>query len=86
VHKEPGPGLLEIIYEKCLAYLLPEKGLDVKSQQKVPLVFRGLHLDCNLRFDLLVADAVIVELKAIECLLSIHQAQMPAIVLLFLAV
>ena len=56
VHKELGPVLLESIYEKCMAHLLREKGFNVVSQQKVPLVFRGLHLDCELRFDLLIAD------------------------------
>ncbi len=76
VHKELGPGLLESIYEKCIAHLLREKGLNVVSQQKVPLVFRGLHLGCELRFDILVADAVIVEIKAVDCLMPIHEAQL----------
>ncbi len=76
VHKELGPGLLESIYEKCMVHLLREIGLKVVSQQKVPLVFRGLHLDCELRFDLLVANTVIVEIKAVEYLLPIHEAQL----------
>jgi len=76
VHKELGPGLLESIYEKCMVHLLKEKGLNVASQQKVPLVFRGLYLDCELRFDLLVADSVIVEIKAIDYILPIHEAQL----------
>jgi len=51
VHKELGFGLLESIYEKCLSYLLKEKGLRISIQQKVFLVFRGLYLDCDLRFN-----------------------------------
>ena len=76
VHKELGPGLLESIYEKCLSHVLMEKGLQVLSQQKVPLEFRGLHLDCDLRYDLLVNDLIISEIKAVEGLLPIHQAQL----------
>lgn len=76
VHKELGPGLLESIYEKCLAYVLIEKGLQLNVQQKVPLVFRGLYLDCDLRFDLLVEDLIIVEIKAVDGLLPIHDAQL----------
>lgn len=76
VHKEVGPGLLESIYEKCLVHLLKEKGYKLDIQQKVPLKFRGLYLDCDLRFDIMVEDLVIVELKAIEMLLPIHEAQL----------
>ena len=76
VHKELGPGLLESIYEKCLTHLLRKSGLHLVTQQKVPLVFRGLHLDCDLRFDLMVEDSIIVEIKAIDCLMPIHEAQL----------
>ena len=76
VHKELGPGLLESIYEKCLTHLLRESGLHLVTQQKVPLIFRGLHLDCDLRFDLLVEDCIIVEIKAIDSLMPIHEAQL----------
>jgi GxxExxY protein len=76
VHRELGPGLLESVYEKCLTHLLKEKDLTVISQQKVPLIFNGLYLDCDLRFDLLVADAIIVEIKAVDCLQPIHSAQL----------
>ena len=75
-HKELGPGLLENIYEKCLAHLLKEKGLQIITQQKVPLLFRGLYLDCDLRFDLMVENSIIVEIKAIDGLLPIHEAQL----------
>ena len=76
IHKELGPGLLESIYEKCLMHLLKEKGLQLIMQQKVPLIFRGLYLDCDLRFDLLVENCIIVEIKAVDGLLPIHEAQL----------
>jgi GxxExxY protein len=75
VHKELGPGLLESIYEKCLAHLLIEKGFSVKRQQSVPLLFHGLELDCELRYDLLVNELIIVELKTVDFILPIHKAQ-----------
>jgi len=76
VHKELGPGLLESIYEKCLIHILRKRGLRLVMQQKVPLFFQGLHLDCDLRFDLLVEDIIIVEIKAVEILIPIHEAQL----------
>jgi GxxExxY protein len=76
VHKELGPGLLESIYEKCLAHLLIQNGYKVTRQQSVPLNFRGLYLDCELRFDLMVNDLIIVELKTVEELIPIHEAQL----------
>jgi len=76
IHKELGPGILESVYEKCMIHLLKEKGLGVISQQKVPLIFKGLYLDCDLRFDLMVEEAIIVEIKAIDCLQPIHGAQL----------
>ncbi len=76
VHKELGPGLLESIYEKCLAHILIQNGYLVSRQQSVPLTFRGLKLDCDLRFDLLINDSIIVELKTVEELLPIHEAQL----------
>ncbi|MEA5111422.1 hypothetical protein SDC9_21901 [bioreactor metagenome] len=76
VHKEIGPGLLESVYEKCLTHMLKEKGLHLVTQQRIPLIFRGLHLDCDLRFDLMVEDSIIVEIKAVDGLLPIHEAQL----------
>jgi GxxExxY protein len=76
VHKELGPGLLESIYEKCLVHLLIQNGYKVTRQQSVPLNFRGLDLDCELRFDLMVNDSIIVELKTVEELIPIHEAQL----------
>jgi GxxExxY protein len=76
VHKEIGPGLLESIYEKCLEHLLKEKGLNVTSQQKVPLNFHGLYLECDLRFDILVESLIVVEIKAVDILIPVHEAQL----------
>ena len=76
VHKELGPGLLESIYEKCLIHLLKAKGFQLAVQQKVPLIFRGLYLDCDLRFDLLVEDCIIVEIKAVDSIIPVFEAQM----------
>lgn len=76
IHQELGPGLLESVYEKCMVHLLKQKGLKLISQQKVPLVFNGLYLDCELRFDILVENAIIVEIKAVDCLQPIHGAQL----------
>lgn len=76
VHKELGPGLLESVYEKCLSHLLKENGFKIYAQQKIPLEFRGLYFDCDLRFDLMVEDLIIVEIKAVDYLLPIHDAQL----------
>ncbi|MBM3403666.1 MAG: GxxExxY protein [Bacteroidetes bacterium] len=76
VHKDIGPGLLESVYEKCLIHLLRIQGMKVSNQQKVPLYFKGLYLDCELRYDLMVDDKIIVELKAVDQILPIHEAQL----------
>jgi GxxExxY protein len=74
VHKELGPGLLESAYEACLAYELSDRGFNVQSQVEQPVVYRGLHMDCGYRIDLLVDD-VVVELKAVDSLNAVHKAQ-----------
>jgi GxxExxY protein len=76
VHKELGPGLLENIYEKCLAHMLKDKGVIIAAQQKVPIFFKGLYLECDLRFDMLVDNSIIVEIKTVETILPVHQAQL----------
>jgi GxxExxY protein len=76
VHRELGPGLLESTYETCLAYELVERGLRVERQKSLPVEYRGVHLDCGYRIDLLVEDQVIVELKVAEKLTPIHEAQL----------
>ena len=76
VHKNLGPGLLESIYEKCLVYELVKNGYNVKQQFKVPIQYEDLVFDANLKVDLLVNDTIIVELKAQEEILPIHEAQL----------
>jgi GxxExxY protein len=75
VHRSLGPGLLESAYEACLAFELTERGLKVHSQKPLPVIYREIHLDCGYRLDLLVEDSVIVEVKAVDGLAPIHQAQ-----------
>jgi GxxExxY protein len=76
VHRHLGPGLLESTYQACLAYELRERGLHVKNQLELPVVYKNVRLECGYRIDLLVEDAVIVELKAVDQLLPIHEAQL----------
>ncbi|UQD55889.1 GxxExxY protein [Flavobacterium sp. K5-23] len=76
VHKELGPGLLESVYEKCLKYELETNGYNVKQQLSVPIQYYDLEIDADLRLDLLVNDLVIVELKTVETILPIHEAQL----------
>ena len=76
VHSELGPGLLESTYEACLKYELVNAGLTVVSQLELPVHYKGIEIDAGYRLDLLVEDQVIVELKAIDKLLAIHEAQL----------
>ena len=76
VHKELGPGLLESAYEACLAYALSQRGLRFQRQKELPITYRNVSLECGYRIDLLVEDTVIVELKAVEELAPIHEAQL----------
>jgi GxxExxY protein len=76
VHRGLGPGLLESTYETCLAYELVERGLKVERQKALPVRYRGIHLDCGYRIDLFVENRVIVELKVVERLEPIHEAQL----------
>ena len=71
-----GPGLLESAYEACLAFELTERGLKVERQKPLPVVYRGVRLECGYRLDLLVEDVVIVEIKSVDALAPIHKAQM----------
>ena len=76
VHKELGPGLMESVYEVCLKKLMVDDGLFVKSQVILPVVFRGVQLDKDFVLDLLVEDEVILELKSVEVILPVHEAQL----------
>ena len=76
VHTELGPGLLESVYEKCLAHELTKRGLRVRRQVLVPIVYDGMVLDEPLRLDLLVEESVIVEVKAVEKMHPVFRCQM----------
>lgn len=76
VHSNLGPGLLESVYEVCLAHEMHKAELPFEKQVSLPVVYDHIRLDAGLRLDFLVGRAVIVELKAVESLLPIHQAQL----------
>jgi len=75
VHRTLGPGLLESAYESYLAYELRKRGLAVEQQKAVPLVYEEVKLDCGYRMDLLVEHSIVVEVKSVEALAPIHDAQ-----------
>ncbi|RMH46026.1 MAG: GxxExxY protein [Alphaproteobacteria bacterium] len=76
VHSALGPGLLESAYEHCLAYELGKQGVAVARQVSIPIVYDGLEIDEGFRIDLLVENRLIVEIKAVDALMPIHQAQL----------
>jgi GxxExxY protein len=76
VHKELGPGLLESVYEVCLCHELSIRELKFAKQVSVPVNYRGVRLETGFRLDLIVAEAVVVELKAVDELLPLHEAQL----------
>lgn len=75
VHKEMGPGLLESIYVMCLVYELEKRGIKVKTEVTIPLIYSGVVLSKSFRIDVLVENEIIIEVKAVEMLLSVHEAQ-----------
>ncbi len=75
VHKALGPGLLESVYEKCLHHELLKSGFDVKKQLNIPVFYDNLQINTKLKLDLLVNDLIVVELKAVETILPVHEAQ-----------
>jgi GxxExxY protein len=76
VHRHLGPGLLESAYEECLCYELSQSGLFFQRQLAVPVLYKGIKLDCGYRVDLLVEDAVIVEVKSVEMMIPVFSAQL----------
>ena len=76
VHHELGPGLLESIYETCVAHVLKSAGLKVERQVAMPVRFQSVVLETGFRIDLMVADQLIVELKTVDALLPVHKAQL----------
>lgn len=76
VHRHLGPGLLESAYQQCLSRELSLKEIPFKREWPLPLEYKGIRLGCSYRLDLLVNDAVVVEIKSVEALTSIHDAQL----------
>jgi len=76
VHRHLGPGLLESAYEECLCHELHLQEMEFRRQLELPVIYKGLSLDCGYRIDLIVQDEVILELKSVEKLLPVHQAQL----------
>jgi GxxExxY protein len=76
VHRELGPGLLESAYEGCLSHELLQLGVPFRTQVEMPVVYKGRQIDCGYRADMVVDEAVIVELKSVERLQPIHEAQL----------
>ncbi len=75
VHKALGPGLLESVYQWCLTKELIDTGFNIQSQLNVPINYKGLHLDADLRLDFLVEDLIVVEIKSVETLNPVYNAQ-----------
>jgi GxxExxY protein len=76
VHRDLGPGLLESTYEQCLAHELSINGIRFKLQEAIPVKYKAIQLDCGYRVDVLVEDSLILELKAVEQISGVHQAQL----------
>lgn len=76
IHKTLGPGLLEHVYLVVLAYELSQRGLNVVTEQPMPIVYNGIEMDVSYRADLVVEDKVIVELKSVEAIKPVHKKQL----------
>ena len=76
VHRAIGPGLLESAYEECLCKELSQRQIPFERQKPLPVEYKGTKLECGYRLDLLVADKVVVEVRAVDALLPIHEAQL----------
>ena len=76
VHRAVGPGLLESAYEECLCHELHLRGLSFERQLDLPVAYKGLHLSCGYKIDIIVCQEVVLELKAVEALLPVHEAQL----------
>jgi GxxExxY protein len=75
VHRYLGPGLLEPAYEECLAFELKKAGLEIKRQIPTPVVYKDVKLDCGYRIDILVESIVVIELKVVDEINPVHEAQ-----------
>ncbi len=76
VHRELGPGLLENTYKQCLAYELSQAGINFKIEVELPVKYKNILISCGYRIDLLIEDELIIELKSVDKILPIHEAQL----------
>ncbi len=76
VHRTLGPGLLESIYEACLCRELADARLNFTRQAELPVFYKGQPIDCDLRMDIVVEDALVIEIKAVQAINPIHEAQL----------
>jgi GxxExxY protein len=76
VHRKLGPGLLESVYRACLARELVLRGLSFEQEKPLPVEYKGVLIDCSYRLDLIVAGKVVVEVKAVDALLPVHESQL----------
>lgn len=76
VHRALGPGLLESAYQACTAFELVQRGYKVEQQKSLPVIYKEVRLNCGYRLDLLVNEKVIVEIKSVDSLASLHEAQL----------
>lgn len=76
VHRQLGPGLLESAYEECLCYELKDHGIAFRRQVPLPIIYKSMRLDCGYRMDIVVDKSLVLELKTVEQLLPVHEAQL----------
>jgi GxxExxY protein len=76
VHRELGPGLLENTYKQCMAFELSKAGINFEIEKELPVLYKGVNVDCGYRIDLLIENKLIVELKSVAKLLPVHEAQL----------
>jgi len=76
VHRYLGPGLLESAYQECLCHELSMRGLKFECQKLIPLEYKGIKLDCGYRLDILVEEKIVLELKTVEAIMPVHEAQL----------
>ena len=76
VHRALGPGLLESVYQKCLAYELKERKVSYEYEQQVPIFYKEMNLDAHIRCDIIVEKLIVIEIKSVEHVLPIHNAQL----------
>ena len=76
VHRQTGPGLMESAYEECLCYELSQRRIAFRRQVNLPILYKGIKLDCGYKMDLVVEDAIVLELKTVDHLLPVHAAQL----------